>query len=133
MSVDFFGRGGGASGPRGHNGPPGPPGPRGRTGKPGSINDLCAWMRTMILNTLREEDEQCCFLITSLTDDVKRNKKGEVVEWKSRTKDKTKNAIADIPSKDIVKIHDERYALDFHNSFYFADNVHFFPSLYDET
>ena len=133
MSVDFFGRGGSASGPRGHNGPPGPPGPRGLIGNPGSIKDLCLWMPNMVLNTLREEDEQCCFLITDVRNDIKRDAKGHVTEWKSRTKDKSTNAIADTPCEDIVKIDDERYALDFHNSFYFADNVHFFPSLDKET
>ena len=128
MSVDFFGRGGGASGPRGHNGPPGPPGPRGQTGKPGSINDLCTWMPNTILNTLREEEEQCCFLLTNPEEDIRRNEKGEIVEWKSRTKDKTKNAKAkEIPSSDIVKISDERYALDFHKNLYIADNIELSP------
>ena len=120
MPVDIFGR---PSGGSGLMGPPGPPGPRGRPGIPGSINDLCAWMPRSVLNQLQKTEEECCLVIEEPSKDIKRDG-GNVTEWISRTG--KCNAKAEKASKDLIRLPDGKYALDFHENRYVADGSNLF-------
>ena len=117
--VDVFG---GSSSIHGLRGPRGPPGP---SGESGSIKDLCAWMPNTVLKNLRDEDESGCYLLNDTKKDIKRNKKGEIVEWTSRCYKKF-NLVAKRPCKDLILLPDEQgYALDFHKSVYTANEIIF--------
>ena len=125
MSVDIFGRPSGGNSSRGPSGPPGPQGPKGDPGKEGNMDQMCMWMPKTILNKFREEEEQCCFLLTNREKDVKRTG-SDIVEWISRCKNKRNiKSIKNLTSKDIIQITDERYALDFHNTLYFNQSIWF--------
>ena len=89
----------------------GPRGPPGRPGVPGSINDLCTWMPRSVLNQLQETEEECCLLIEEPSKDIKRNG-GNITEWISHTG--KCSAKADKPTKDLIRLPNGKYALDFH-------------------
>ena len=105
----------------------GPPGLMGLPGKSG-ITDVCTWMPKTILQNFRKNEMQCCLLLTNLKKDIKRNHDGNIIEWISRSNIKF-NATADISSssKTIVKLSDKRYALDFHKSLYFVEDMTLIP------
>ena len=119
ISVDIFGR------PSGEKGKVGPPGPRGSKSDPGKggMEQMCMWMPNTILNKLREEEEQCCLIIEDPSKDIKRDG-SNVTEWVSRTG--KCNAKADKATKDLIRLPNGKYALDFHKSRYVAngDNLY---------
>ena len=94
----------------------GPVGPRGMSGKPG-IEDMCTWMPNSILNRLREDDEDCCFLLTHSVQDIKRESGKGIVKWLTRCKNK-KNAVGIYPCSDIKQIPTGQWVLDFDKNLY---------------
>ena len=124
----------GSVGSRGIPGPVGSVGsrgPRGQDGNPGAagIDDMCKWLPNMVLKHLREEEEKCCLLLTNPEKDIKR-KGDDIVEWISRSNTNFNAKPVDHPSKDIVRISDERFALDFNNSPYWTDGIVLSPDGY---
>ena len=117
--VDVFG--GSKRSSRGPRGPFGPAGPRGAKGKPG-IDDMSVWMPNTVLNQLREEDEECCFLLTHPMKDIERQRGKGIVKWLTRCKNK-KNAVGIYPCEDIEQIPTGQWALDFDDNLYVIEKV----------
>ena len=107
----------------------GPRGPRGHKGAAGisGIDDLCKWMPSAILKNLHEIEEQAYFVITDPLKDVRKNEKTkEIVEWISRSHNNKINLAGEVPSKDIIKLpNDKGYALVFHKNHYIGDGLDF--------
>ena len=84
--------------------------------------------RTLFYKISEKNEMQCCLLLTNLKKDIKRNHDGNIIEWISRSNTKC-NATADISSssKTIVKLSDKQYALDFHESLYFVEDMTLIP------
>ena len=72
----------GPIGPKGSSGARGPVGKRGRSGRDGIV-DLYNWMPSTLLQNFQVDSEECCFLIRKGENNVRRNKKGEIISWKS--------------------------------------------------
>ena len=88
----------------------------------GGFEQICKWLSDVVLQGFRENQETCCFLLTNLKKDVKRNGK-EVSEWISRSSKKN-NAIAVEPSKEINYYPDiKRYALVFDHTIYRVNDL----------
>ena len=130
--VDVFGRSGGSQGIRGprgkrglkgDDGPIGKKGPRGLSGEPGIV-DFTLWLPKTLSKNLQKNDEVCCFFIETDSDIEKHG--NEIVKWNSRS---TKNALVAIrPSKETVKLLNNRSALSFKNTLYQAKGMNFFEN-----
>ena len=103
----------------------GPRGPRGARGIPGSIKDFCKWMPNSILTQLQNHEEFCYILSSS--SDVK-GKDGKITEWLCRNKDNS-SFIAEIPSE-LIKIKDNKFALDFKRNRYKSTGQNIFTCEY---
>ena len=113
----------GDDGPIGKKGPRGQRGLTGESGKPGSagIVDLTLWLPKTLLNNLQTNDEVCCFFIETDSDVEKHGK--EIIKWNSRS---SKNAlVAKHPSKEMVKLSNDRSALSFNNTLYTSTTIFF--------
>ena len=71
----------------GPTGPAGAPGPRGERGEPGAsgVIDFYNWLPTTVLENFQADSEECCFIIRKGGDDVKKDKRGNVISWKSKS------------------------------------------------
>ena len=77
----------GDRGPIGPMGSTGPQGPQGERGDPGTsgIVDLYNWLPSTVLENFQTDSEECCFIIRKSGDDIKKDKKGNIVSWKSKS------------------------------------------------
>jgi hypothetical protein len=77
----------GDRGPIGPMGSAGPQGPKGQRGEPGAsgIVDLYNWLPSTILENFQTDSEECCFIIRKSGDDIKKDKKRNIVSWKSKS------------------------------------------------
>lgn len=77
----------GDRGPIGPMGSTGPQGPQGERGDPGTsgIVDLYNWLPSTVLENFQIDSEECCFIIRKSGDDIKKDKKGNIVTWKSKS------------------------------------------------
>ena len=108
---------------KGDDGPIGKKGPRGLPGKSG-IADFTCWLPKTVLKNFQKNDEVCCFFIETDSDIEKHG--NEIVKWNSRT---SKNALVAIrPSKELVKLSNNRSALSFKNTLYQAKGMTFFEN-----
>ena len=106
----------GPIGPKGSSGARGPVGKRGRSGRDGIV-DLYNWMPSTLLQNFQVDSEECCFLIRKGENNVRRNKKGDIISWKSKSiapslgsfHKQRKNAISrNDPIKSITYTSDDR-------------------------
>ena len=77
----------GDRGPIGPTGPAGAPGPQGERGEPGAsgVIDFYNWLPSTVLENFQTDSEECCFIIRKGGDDVKKDKRGNVISWKSKS------------------------------------------------
>ena len=77
----------GDRGPIGPTGPAGAPGPQGERGEPGAsgVIDFYNWLPSTVLENFQTDSEECCFIIRKGGDDVKKDKRGKVISWKSKS------------------------------------------------
>ena len=74
----------GPVGPMGAVGAAGPPGERGEPGTSGIV-DLYNWLPSTVLENFQVDSEECCFIIKKDGDDIKKNKRGNIESWKSKS------------------------------------------------
>lgn len=74
----------GPIGPMGSTGAQGPQGPRGEPGTSGIV-DLYNWLPSTVLENFQTDSEECCFIIRKSGDDIKKDRKGNIVSWKSKS------------------------------------------------
>ena len=74
----------GPIGPKGSTGAGGPQGERGDPGTSGIV-DLYNWLPSTVLENFQIDSEECCFIIRKSGDDIKKDKKGNIVSWKSKS------------------------------------------------
>ena len=80
-----------------------------------------------VIKESSKNDEVCCFFIETDSDIEKHG--NEIVKWNSRS---TKNALVAIrPSKETMKLHNNRSALSFKNTLYQAKDMNFFENAED--
>ena len=77
----------GDRGPVGPMGAVGAQGPQGERGEPGTsgIVDLYNWLPSTVLENFQVDSEECCFIIRKDGDDIKKNKRGNIESWKSKS------------------------------------------------
>ena len=116
-----------ATGIIGAEGIPGPQGVRGKQGPigEGSLTSLCMWLPNTMLESLRQKDENGCYLIRDKDKDLRFDKEMKIVEWISRC-DKKINLVAKAPAKKLIKLpNDQGFALDFNKSCYTSNEICF--------
>ena len=96
-------------------------GPRGFPGREGSIKDFCTFLPNTIIKQRRENEEYAYILDNKNPEnDLVRNKKKEILQWKNRNKSKL-NLKAIHPSSELIDWAGEFHALSFQNSLYKLD------------
>ena len=101
---------------------------RGKTGSSG-LDVISSLMPNTLLNNLQTYDEECCFFINNLTQDVL-IKEGSIQEWISRTKNK-RNLLIEKPCHGTEKIETNRYAIIFNKTLFINNDIFFLPNYAD--
>ena len=117
--VDIFGGSGGGGFLRGLTGP------RGIAGNQG-FEDMCLFMPQTVGMNFQKHEEVLCLHINDVAKDLKFDSNKRITEWLSRSNVKF-NAVAEIPTKDLFKITDTCFGLDFDKNRYVVEGVTIMP------